>query len=240
MNDAESKLRTHRALAWVGLASSLVAVLDAVASWIILRNWISPTQFGIATMAVTLFPMLDLATDMGLTSAVIHRDDHTPNDLATVFWMNLAMSVVLAALLIPAGHLLAAFHGQPVLAVLLMSYGGKLVFQNVFSMPIALMKRELRYKEISIIRIFANVAEFTSKIGFAAGGLGVWTFVLAPMARVLVTGIGVQLRHPWRPRFVLQLRTARAYLAYGIKTSTSQILFYFYTNVDYQVVGKYF
>jgi O-antigen/teichoic acid export membrane protein len=240
MHDGESKLRTHRGLAWVGLASSLVTLLDALASWIILRAWISPAELGVATLAASLFPILDLATDMGLTSAVIQKEDHTPERIATVFWLNLAMSLVLAALLFPAGWLLAAFHGHAVLAPMLAAYGGKLIYQNVYAIPSALMKRELRFKELSLIRIVANLGEFGGKIAGAAAGLGVWTFVVAPFVRVFLTGVGTQVRHPWRPRFVVRVAEARGYLEYGLKTSASQILYYFYTTADYQVVGKFF
>src|SRR5262249_12404680 len=62
----------------------------------------------------------------------------------------------------------------------------------------------------------------------------------APLCRVLVTGVGIQLRRPWRPRWILRLRDASAYVSFGLKSSASQILFFFYTNVDYQVVGKFF
>jgi len=237
---AETKLRTRRGLAWVGLATVVVALLDIAAMWVVLRVWISPTQLGVASMVATLFPILDLATDLGLSSAVIQRDDHTPEKISTVFWINLAMSGVLAALLFPAGELLAAFHGQPVLAWMLAAYGAKLVFQNFFAIPQALMRRQLRFKELQVIRIFANLAEFGGKIGFAAAGFGVWMFVLAPMCRILVTGIGIQLRHPWRPRFVLRVRETRSYLTFGAKTSASQILFFVYTTLHYQVVGKFF
>ncbi|HTE54432.1 MAG TPA: oligosaccharide flippase family protein [Kofleriaceae bacterium] len=55
-----------------------------------------------------------------------------------------------------------------------------------------------------------------------------------------MTGIGTQICHPWRPRFVLRLREALDYAVFGLKASGSQILFYFYTNVDYPIVGYYF
>jgi O-antigen/teichoic acid export membrane protein len=102
------------------------------------------------------------------------------------------------------------------------------------------MKRELRFKELSIIRIIANCAEFAGKVGFAAAGYHVWCFILGGLCRVVVTGIGVQLRHPWRPKWVLKVREAKSYATFGLKTSASQILFFFYTNVDYQVVNYYF
>lgn len=240
METRETKLRMHRGLAWAGLASGVVAILDTVAMWLVLRTWISPSEYGTASLAVTLFPVLDLATDMGLSSALVQRDDHTEEKISTVFWMNLGMSVLLAGLLFPAGHLLSAFHQQPVLQWMLFSYGGKLVFQNAYFIPHAMMRRELRFKELSMIRVVANFAEFLGKIGFAWAGFGVWMFVLAPLCRVFVTAIGIQLRHPWRPRLVMNLREARGYLKFGLTTSASQILFFCYTSIDYQVVGKFF
>jgi O-antigen/teichoic acid export membrane protein len=238
--DRGEKLRVHRGVAWVALASSAVALLDAVGLWIILRTWISPSEFGVASLAVTLFPILDLASDVGLTAAVIQRSDLDKDRLSTVFWLNVALSTAIALLLFPAGHLLAAFHDQPILATLVAAYGIKLMLQNVASIPNALMRRDLRLKELSIIRIFANLAEFAGKVGFAAAGFGVWTFLLAPLCRVTVSTIGLQLRNPWVPKLVLRIRETRGMLHFGLRTTASQILFLFYSNVDYQVVGKFF
>jgi O-antigen/teichoic acid export membrane protein len=219
----------------------MVGLLDIIAFVLLLSFWISKEEVGIAILATSLFPVLDLATDLGLTAAVIQRDDHTPERISTVFWLNLFMSLILAAILaFGVGPLLAAIHEQPVLAWLLAAYSAKLVWQNVYFIPYALMKRELRFKELSILRIIANLAEFAGKIASAAAGAGVWCFVIGPLCRVLVTGVGTQILHPWRPRMVLRLREALDWAAYGVKTSASKILFHAYTMVDFQVVGYFF
>lgn len=231
----------NRGLAWVGLASSTVGLLDIVALALILAIWIPPGEYGVAALAITLFPVLDQATDMGLSAAVIQRDDHSDDKISTVFWLNLAMSLVmLSGLAFVVGPALGALHGHPIVGYMLTAYGAKLVWQNAYFMPAALMRRELRFKELSVIRIVANLVEFTTKVGSAAAGFGIWCFVIAPLCRVLVTGIGIQICHPWRPRFVLKLREALDWAVFGFKTSASQILFRLYTNVDYQVVGYYF
>src|SRR6185369_13975490 len=85
-----------------------------------------------------------------------------------------------------------------------------------------------------------NLAEFAGKIGSAAAGFGIWCFVVGPLCRVFVTAVGVQLRHPWRPKWMFDLSDARDYITFGLKTSGSQILFYFYTNIDYPIVGYFF
>jgi len=231
----------NRGLAWIAMASSLVWLLDIVSIVIILAFWITPEEFGVAALAISLFPVLDLATEMGLSAAVVQRDDHTPERVSTVFWLNLCMSLFMAAALtFVFGPLLGALHGHRVVGYMLGAYGLKLLWANVFLIPAAFMRRELRFKELSMIRAAANTAEFVGKVGFAAAGFGVWCFVAGPFCRVLVTGIGVQMRHPWRPRFVFRLRETWTWVKFGMKASASQILFHVYTNLDYQVVGYYF
>jgi O-antigen/teichoic acid export membrane protein len=230
----------NRGLAWVGVASSLVGVYDFLALLIILNNWVSPDDYGIATLAVWIYPILDQATDLGLSAAVIQRDDHDRDKISTVFWINLTIAVLLFAALSAIAPLVGAAYGHAIIGYMMIAYGSKLVWQNVYFIPAALMKRELRFKELSIIRVLANTAEFAGKVGFAWAGFGIWCFVLGPLCRVLVTGIGCQICHPWRPRFVLRVRAAREYIRFGLKSSGSQILFYFYTNVDYPIVGAFF
>jgi O-antigen/teichoic acid export membrane protein len=231
----------NRGLAWIGIASSLVGVLDLIATLLILNNWVSTEEYGIATKCIWIFPILDQATDLGLSAAVIQRDDHDDTKISTVFWINMMIAALLFGVLVIVAPILARhFYGHMIVGWMLIAYGTKLLWQNVYFIPMALMKRELRFKELSVIRILANVAEFSGKVGFAAAGFGIWCFVLGPLCRVLVSGIGSQLRHPWRPKLVFKFNEAREYVTFGMKTSASQILFYFYTNVDYPIVGYYF
>jgi O-antigen/teichoic acid export membrane protein len=240
-DDGDIKKDVNRGLAWVGLASSSVGLLDAVGLFIVLGIWISPGEYGIAALAITLFPVLDRATDLGLSAAVIQRDDHTEGKISTVFWLNVVMSILIfLALWLGIGPGLASFHGHQIVADLLTVYGFKLLWQNVYFMPWALMTKDLRFKELSVVRIFANIAEFAGKIGFAAAGFGIWCFVAGPLCRVFVSGVGIQICRPWRPRFVFRPREAWAWFMFGLKASGSKVLFYLYTNVDYQIVGYYF
>ncbi|MBL9013572.1 MAG: oligosaccharide flippase family protein [Myxococcales bacterium] len=243
MPSESKRMDTHvnRGLAWIGVASSLVGVLDLLAILIILNTWISAEEYGIATKCVWIFPILDQATDLGLSAAVIQRDDHSESKISTVFWINTGIALFLFAVIAVFAPILAVgFYGHAVIGSMLLVYGTKLIFQNFYFIPVAMMKRELRFKELSIIRIIANLAEFAGKIGFAWAGFGVWCFVLGPLARVLVTGIGAQIRHPWRPKLMFHFKEAKEYVTFGLKTSGSQILYYFYTNVDYPIVGFFF
>lgn len=231
----------NRGLAWIGVASSLVAILDLLALLIILNTWVDETEYGIVALAGWLYPILDQATDLGLSAAVVQRDDHDEAKISTVFWINLITAAVLFVLLLTFAPLvMEAIYGHAVIGWLLVVYGTKLIWQNFYFIPVALMKRELRFKELSIVRIFANIAEFLGKVGFAWAGFGIWCFILGPLCRVLVTGIGAQICHPWRPKLIFRFREAREYVTFGLQSSGSQILYHFYTNIHLPIVGAFF
>lgn len=230
----------NRGLAWIGLASSLVGILDFLALLIISAFWIGPEEYGTATIAIAAFPVLDQLTDLGLSSAVIQRDRRDPDIISSVFWINLAVAGVLFLMLLAVAPGIGSTFENATIGTMLIVYGSKLLWQNVYFIPVALMKRDLRFKELSVIRIIANLTEFAGKVGFAAAGFGVWAFILGPLGRVFVTGIGAQICNPWRPRFVLKLRETWDYVTFGLKASASQILFSLYTNADYWVIGYFY
>jgi len=53
-----------RGIAWIGVASSLVAILDLAALLIILNTWVDRTDYGIVSLAGWIYPILDQATDL--------------------------------------------------------------------------------------------------------------------------------------------------------------------------------
>lgn len=239
-DEAQIRRRVSKSLSWVGMASTIVSILDFVAIILILRFWLSKGEYGIATKASWMFAILDYACDLGLSAAVIQRDDHTEDKLSTVFWSNVMISVVMVVALALLHPALAAFSHHVIVANMVLAYGAKLLWQNVYLIPQALMRKQLRYGELSVIRLVGNLGEFSGKVGFAAAGFGPWCLVLGPMCRFFIVGIATQMRQPWRPRLVCRFRDAADYLRFGLKASGSQMLFYFYTNVDYPIVGFFF
>jgi teichuronic acid exporter len=234
---SDDQKRVSRAVAWVGMASATVAIFDAITLALLMWLWVTPADLGLATLAVTLFYFLDLITEAGLGSVIIQRERLDDDTLTTVFWLNAGVSVVAYAAVFAIAPILVAIHGQPIVGWMLMVYGAKLLYQNLYFVPAGLLRRELRFKELSIVRTIANAGDVAGRIVFAALGEPVWCFVAGPLARVAITGIGLQICQPWRPRGRFLRGEARAMLSFGFKTTGSQYLQHYYANITYQVVG---
>ena len=240
MSDAVTKQTIDRGIAWVGLASSLVALFDLAALALILNFWITPEEFGAVSIVVTLFGALQLAAELGLPAAIVQRDDPDDDRLSTVFWLGLAAGAAQYALVFAAGPLVARLHGEPVVGDLFRVVGLVLLIRPLYTTHQALLRRRLQFKELSSVRMAANTVEFAAKLGAAIAGAGVWCFAIGPIARELVYALGVPRRARWRPRRVCRPRLAAADFRFGMRSTGGELLFQLYSNLDYQVVAYAF
>lgn len=238
MGELDRKI--NRGVAWTAASQTIVAVSDLISQLLAVAIWLTNEEYGIAMMAVPLYSILDAASDLGATNAVIQRDDHTPERLSTVFWFNVLLSTALFLVLLVVGPLYGRLQGYPVVGWLLIAYGGKLLVQNVYAIPFALLRKELHFEEIAKIRTVAYLAESVTRIVFAAMGWRIWAFTLAALAKTLVFAILVQWRHPYWPKWVFRPREIIDYVRFGLSSAGSQLLYYTYTNLDYPIVSYYF
>ncbi len=240
MEVSEVKATVGKRLAWVGAASSAVAILDILALVLILKFWVGVELYGIATVVVTLFAALELVAELGLTAAIIQRPEHTHQQLSTIFWMSILLSLSIYACVFVAAPYLAEVHGHAVIEDMFKVFGINLVIRGAYAVPHAQLKRDLKFREISIARIVSNLADFGFKVGFAAAGYGVWCFVVGHLARGFVFFVGIMVARPFRPAFVFKPKEAKEDLIFGARSASGEILYQLYSNLDYQVVNVFF
>lgn len=236
--DLSSKVA--RGVAWAASAQAVIAVADLVSIMVVMALFVPVSHWGIAALAFPFYTMLDTAADLGVTSSLIQRDDHTPERVSTVFWINMMISSGLFVLLLGLGPLYGWIVGVPAAGWLLVAYGGKLIFQNVYAIPFAMLRRELRFNDIAVARVLAHLAESGARIAFAAAGYTIWCFTFAALTRAFVFGVIMQLRHPFIPQLVFRPREVVPYIRFGARSAASQVLYQLYTNLDYPIVGYYF
>jgi len=238
--DRDLTKQVNRGMAWAGASQAIIAVADFLSQVVCVALWLTAEDLGTMMAAMAFYPALDTAADLGVTSALIQKDDHSPEKISTVFWFNVIMSVALFVLLLGFGPLMGSLQGDAVIGSLISVYGIKLLLQNTYAIPFALLKKNLGFSSIAKMRTGAHLSESVARVIFAASGFGVWTFTAAALTRVFVFGALMQIFHPWRPRFVFRPREVGDYIRFGARASASQILYQTYTNLDYVVVRYYF
>lgn len=236
----EVKATVGKRLAWVGAASSVVALLDILALVLILKFWVDAEIYGIATIVVTVFGALELIAELGLSAAIVQRPDHSREQLSTIFWLNILLAVLMYIAVYSVAPYFAQLHGYALIEDLFKVFGINLLLRSAYAVHHAQLRRELRFREISLVRIVANIADFAAKVSFAALGFGVWCFVVGHLARSLVFCVGLMSVHPFRPALVCKISEAKEDIKFGLRSASGEILFQIYSNLDYQVVNIFF
>jgi O-antigen/teichoic acid export membrane protein len=240
VEERASKRSIERGVAWVGVASSLVALADVVALALILRYWVTQEEFGIVTAVVTIFPALTLLAELGLPAAVIQGSQPDDRRLSSVFWLGFGAGGMFYAIVFFLAPVLADAQGHAEITDLFRVTGLVLLIRPAYTTHRAILRRQLRFKELSVVRMIANTVEFGVKVGAAAGGLGVWCFALAPIAREVTYAIATPIVARWRPRLHCRPREVTGDIRFGLRTSASEMLYQAYSNLDYQIVSVFF
>lgn len=228
--------QVNRGVAWAAAAQAVIAISDAVSQVVVIALLITTEDLGVAQAAMAYYVLLDYAADFGVTSAIIQKEDLSEERISTVFWFNVMVSGGLFAALWIIGPVYGWVLGNATIGWLLVAYGGKLVFQNVYAIPFALLRKELKFADIAKARMAAHLLESVARIVFAALGFTIWCWVLAALVRSTSFGIIIQARHPFIPKLVWRPREIIPHIKFGLRSASSQILYQFYTNIDYSIV----
>ena len=232
--------KVARGVAWAAGAQTVIAVADMVSQLLVVAFFVSPSDLGLAFAAIPFYTALDYIADAGVSSALIQRDDHTPERVSTMFWFNLLISAAMVVALCGIGPLYGWLLDTPVVGWLLVAYGGKLVLQNIYAIPFALLRKDLRFSEVAKARLVAHLSESVARIAFAAAGATVWCWTLAALTRALVFGIAVQLYRPYLPQLVFRPREVTPFIRFGLRSAASNVLYQVYTSMDAPIIFHFF
>ena len=232
-----------RGTAWVAIASGLSGILDLITTAACLWLWLTPEDFGTATLAGALLPVIERFASAGMPAAMVRRGDGDRRALSTMLWLCVASSCAVLAALIGLGPWIGRAFDAPIIGSLLIGYGVKLVLQNAHLVPEALLRRELGFDRLTRVRIAASISDAIAKLVAAYLGahghpaLRIWCFAIGPLAGGVVTSIGIQLCRPWRPALAFDRAVAAVALRYGVQVAGGELLYFIYTSADYLVVG---
>jgi PST family polysaccharide transporter len=196
---AELKRRAVTGALWSSLETSLQQLLQ-FAIFLVLSRLLGPEAYGIVALALIVNIVADvLITGGGWADAIVQRRDLAPEHLSSIFWLLLAMGLGLAGLAAAAAAPMAALFGVPALAGLMPIFALQLPLGALSVVPIALLRRELRFAPLALRGLLAITVAGVAAIALAVAGAGVWSLValhlLQPAlgAAVLWGAVG------WRP-----------------------------------------
>ena len=82
-------------------------MLLRLGSLMVLARLLDPSDFGLVAMVTVVTGVFDIFVTGGLSAATVQKVEVTHEQVSTLFWINIALGVLLAALCVSSAPLLA-------------------------------------------------------------------------------------------------------------------------------------
>jgi lipopolysaccharide exporter len=230
--------RAASGLSWSAL-STVVLVVANLGYTASVSRLLEPADFGLIAIANLVVLFGQYFARMGIASALVQKPELSDDEIRAASTAGVVFGLVclgLTWILAPAvGGLFDAPQVVPVLRGLGLSF----LFVGWSMTGLGLLRRELRFRTLSLISVGSYVVGYlVVGIGLAVLGAGVWSLVAATVTSTLIQAVWqlAVLRHPLRP--VLRWQPYRTVCGYGTRLSVAHVLDYLGSNVDTFAVAR--
>lgn len=238
MNQSEKiKHDTLFGFLWRFLQSGSTQLINFIVSIIIARI-LSPAEYGIVAITTVFVSFASIFVQYGFASSVIQREGVSEEELSSVFFLGVVVSLILYIILFLAAPYVSQFYQLRELTLILRVQSLSLVLSSLFSIHQALVNRELKFKFSFIANFYSSAIRGVIGITLAISGFGVWALVISNLASYLVSLITFWIIVRWRPKFIFNLKAALEIFAFSSKILLSSLLNSIYGSLRSLIIGK--
>lgn len=223
---------------WSAIEKYSGLVVSLVVSMILARL-LSPDEYGVVAIATVFTQFLSMFCTMGVTPAIIHRDDLDDEDLDNIYTFSLIIGGFLSVLFFVLSWPISYLYENGQLTSVCQILSIQLFFSAANMVPNALMNKNKRFKEIAKRTLLLQMISCTLAIIAAFGGMGVYSLLISPV----LTSIGIFLFnkkyykvHICKNISLDPLKKVFSFAAYEF---LFEFVNYFSRNLDKLIIGKY-
>jgi O-antigen/teichoic acid export membrane protein len=233
--DAQDQIK--RGVLWLGSATILARLLDVGATVAVL-GLLSQAEMGLGALALSACAVVESLSGLGVGHALVQDPNVSRNEESSLFWLTSGLGLVLGLALVALSPLLSRAYAEGALVPLISASGLKLLLVGMSVVPLQLLGKQLKFKEIGAVQTLASAGEGLTKIVLSAGGAGAWALIAGNVARGLVLIVALWALSAFRPKRHFVYAETRRFVRVGMHVAGSGVLYQVYKNADYFLVGK--
>jgi lipopolysaccharide exporter len=213
-------------LSWstLSIAALVIANLAYTAT---ISRLLDPIAFGLIAMANLVVLFAQYFVRMGLASAVVQKPDLSDEEIRAASTAGILIGLACLGLVWLVAPAVGVLFHAPELPPVLRGLGISFLFSGWSMTGLGLLRRALRFRELSVISVGAYVFGYlVVGVGLALLGAGVWSLVAGTVTSTAIRAVWQYaiLRHSLRP--VGHWRPYQTVCGYGARLSVALVLDY--------------
>lgn len=221
----------------ITLIAQISKLLLQISSNVFLARLLTPNDFGLVAMVTVVATFIVMFKDMGLSQATIQKAEINHAQISTLFWINVLFGAVVMGITIALSPTIASFYNEPALINITIALAFGLFIGGLTVQHQALLKRQMKFKQLAIIDVSAMFLGITSAIIIAYFGAGYWALVILQIVQASVMMILSWYFSKWIPGLPVRNSGIGSMLAFGGYMTIYGFINYFARNLDTILIG---
>lgn len=220
----------------------ILKVIDTI-GLIILARTLTQDVFGVfGIVSFVVFTFLSFFSDIGFGAALIQKKGTlTKDDIHTTFTIQQSLVTLLLIIAWFSSPSISNFYdlgsqGTWLIRILSLS----LFITSFKTIPSILLERELRFEKLVIPEIIETIVYNALAVYMALAGFGVWSLVIAILARVVIGAITLNLLSPWKIGWAFSHASARSLLSFGVPYQLNSVLALIKDNITPTLIAYWY
>ena len=207
---------------------------------ILLARMLSPEIYGQIAIVNVFVNLSQSIIEGGLGTALVQNKNTDDRDYSTVFYICMAMSVVMTAIVYIAAPFISNYYSSPEILMPLRVYAFSVFFSSYSSILTAKIQREMRFKQMMVCSLSATVLAGSLAVALAFAGAGIWTLVIYYFSHTVISCISMMIAVRWVPHLTFSVNRAKELYGFGWKMLAASMMCSLYYDLRALIIGKRF
>jgi PST family polysaccharide transporter len=205
----------------------------------VLSRLLTPKDFGIIAMVTVVSGFMSIFADAGIGSAVVQFRDFKVKEHQSLFSLSLLLGFLLAGLLAFGSSFVAFFFDNPdlqqVAAVMALAFP----CSTLGIVPHGILQREMRFREVAVVKITAAIIAGLIGIIMAFTGWGYWALVTQALTNSFLISLTFLILARLAPIPRWDVTVIQKIFGYSGNLTLFSMINYWARNLDNLLIGKF-
>ncbi|MGA4439873.1 MOP flippase family protein [Psychrobacter pocilloporae] len=225
---------------WTTASTVIVSMLQ-LAQMSILARFLEPGDFGLMAIMMVVIGFSQAFQDMGISNAIIQRQEISHTQLSSLYWLNIAAGAVLTLIVIAIAPLVAMFYEEPRITSLMILLSSTFILVAIGNQYRVLCQKNMNFRTMEIINVSTSIVSLVVAAVMAYKGYGVLTLVCAMITQAALSSLlflWIGLRYYHKPSLIYKHSELEGFYGFGMYQMGERSINYIGANADKVLIGK--
>jgi PST family polysaccharide transporter len=205
----------------------------------VMARILTPQDYGLIGMVAVVTGFVSTYKDLGLSAATIQKSEVNSDQISTLFWINVGLSLGITIFTMLIAPLIVWFYDEPRLLRITVFSALGFIISGLAVQHEALLRRQMRYFALASISLVSLIVGYMVGILMAWQGFSYFALVASQLALGLSGTILTWACCRWKPGLPTKGSGVRSMIRFGGNLTGFATINFFARNLDNLLIGRF-